>query len=275
MSIPVICDRCRTAGLAGEADFSHLGDLLEFQPVPRKTERADGWSPEKQRAFIAALSVTGSKRQAAKAVGMAAFGIDQMLKHEGNASFKAAFERAMAIAKQNGSMRIASGIADVAARNAHLTSPSRLVGHPPIPGMVRNEAGEWEEEDAFNRRVADASDRVRSRLLNCRRLYLSEIAGSPGRRAAFEILTHLPIDWDKAADLQPQADEPYNICNQYQPDMVLTAESGWSFGEAAYGPAKMAELMRAVNDCRVELGLEPVPDEEWESDSAERSDADA
>ena len=43
MSIPVICDRCRAAGTAGEGDFSHLGDLLEFTPVPRKTKRIDGW----------------------------------------------------------------------------------------------------------------------------------------------------------------------------------------------------------------------------------------
>ena len=266
MSIPVICDRCRSTGLAGEADFSHLGDLLEFEPVPRKTQRADGWSPEKQRAFIAAVSATGSKRQAAKAVGMAAYGVDQMLKSKGNDSFKAAYERAMAIAKQNGSMRIASGLADVAARKAHISTASSLIGHPPEPGQVRNEAGEWEDQDAFNRRAAAAGDSIRAKLLNCRRLYLMEIASSPGKRAAFEILTHLPIDWDKAADLQPQADEPYNIGNQYQPDMVLTAESGWSFGEAGYGPAKMAELRQAVNDHRVELGLEPVGEHDWKDE---------
>jgi len=51
MSIPVICDRCRATGVSGEADFSHLGDLLEFDPVPRKTQRADGWTPERQRAL--------------------------------------------------------------------------------------------------------------------------------------------------------------------------------------------------------------------------------
>ena len=61
-TIPVICDRCRTAGFSGEGDFSHLGDLLDFTPVPRKTKRSDGWTAERQRAFIAALSATGSKR---------------------------------------------------------------------------------------------------------------------------------------------------------------------------------------------------------------------
>ena len=130
MTIPVICDRCRHTGIAGEADFSHLGDLLEFEPVPRQ-KRVDGWSPEKQRAFIAALSATGSKRQAALAVGMAPYGVDQLLKSDGSAGFKAAFDRAMLIAKANGSMKIAAGVADAAARNAQLTPPSRLRGLPP------------------------------------------------------------------------------------------------------------------------------------------------
>ena len=134
MSIPGICDRCRSVGYSGDGDFSHLGDLLDFEPVPRKTQRADGWSPERQRAFIAALSATGSKRQAAQAVGMAAFGVDQMLKSDGNESFKAAYDRALLIAKANGSMKIAAGVADAAARNAQLTPPSRLRGlAPPAP----------------------------------------------------------------------------------------------------------------------------------------------
>ena len=71
-TIPVICDHCRSTGFSGDGDFSHLGDILDFTPVPRKAQRADGWTPERQRAFIAALSTTGSKRQAAQAIGMAA-----------------------------------------------------------------------------------------------------------------------------------------------------------------------------------------------------------
>ena len=33
MTIPVICDRCRVAGTAGTGDFSHFGDLLEFDAI--------------------------------------------------------------------------------------------------------------------------------------------------------------------------------------------------------------------------------------------------
>lgn len=145
MSIPVICDRCRSTGLSGEADFSHLGDLLAFTPVPRKKERVDGWSADKQRAFVAALSATGSKRRAAHAVGMAPFGIDQMLKADGNESFKEAVERALLIARAHGSIKIAQGVADAAARNAQLTPPSRLRGLPPEPEQAEpSEDQKWE-----------------------------------------------------------------------------------------------------------------------------------
>jgi hypothetical protein len=150
MSIPVICDRCRSTGVSGEGDFSHLGDLLDFTPVPRKKERVNGWNAERQRAFIAALSATGSKRRAAQAIGMATFGVDQLLKAEGNESFKAAFDKAMLIAKTNGSMKIAQGVADAAARNAQLTPPSRLRGFEPEPEPEPT-MGEDEKWDLIHR----------------------------------------------------------------------------------------------------------------------------
>ena len=260
MSIPVICDRCRVTGISGEADFSHLGDLLEFTPVPRKTQRADGWTAERQRAFIAALSATGSKRRAAQAIGMAAFGVGRLLESDGSDSFRAAFDRAMAIAQANGSLKIAQGVADAAARNAQLTPPSRL---PMLSGQVMNEFGEPEDEESVQRRAEDAKESIAMKLLRIRRLYLAEISASPGKRAAFEILTEYPIDWDLAALGQPQPDEPWNRANQRQPDMILTAESGWSFGEAGYGPDKKAEARKAIDAYRQEEGLEPV---DWDSE---------
>lgn len=254
MSIPVICDRCRAAGTAGEADFSHLGDLLEFAPVPRKTKRADGWTPDRQRAFIAALSATGSKRQAALAIGMQPYGVDQLLKAEDNDSFKAAFERALAIAAQAGSMKIAKGVADAAARNAQLTPPSRLRGLA-LPGAS-------DDPDSIARAMDEARDRISQKLLGARRLFLHEIADCPGRRAAFEILTGFPIDWDKAERLEAQADEPFRRLNARDADMVLTAENGW-MGDIAHGPDKKAELRRQLNAWRVEQGLDPIEDGEW------------
>ena len=142
--IPVICDRCRVVGFSGDGDFSHLGGLLDFTPVPRKKQRVDGWSAERQRAFIAALSASGSKRQAAQAIGMAAFGVHPMMKSQGGESFRAAFDRAMAIAKANGSMKIAAGVAGAAARNAQMAGPSRLRGHEPMPEPSMSQDQRWD-----------------------------------------------------------------------------------------------------------------------------------
>jgi len=264
MTIPVICDRCRATGLSGEADFSHLGDLLDFEPVPRKHDRVDGWNAERQRAFIAALSATGSKRRAALSIGMATFGVDQMLKSKGNQSFRLAYDRAMAIAQANGSMKIAQGIADAAARNAQLTPPSRLRGAPlpGLPGQLLNERGEWEDKDSLESRAGEAKDRISRKLLNARRLYLADIASCPGKRAAFEILTMLPIDWDKARKLEPQADEPWRKPHMRKPDMLLTAENGW-LGDIAHGEDKMAELRESLDKWMAEKGMAPV---EWSDD---------
>jgi hypothetical protein len=135
MSIPVICDRCRQAGISGEADFSHLGDLLDFEPVPRKTKRVDGWSPEKQRAYVAALAATGSRRRAAHALGMAPYGVVNLLQCEGSDSFRAACEKAMEIAAKKGAVGLAKSVDDIEARNQQLKPPpSSLRGLDPISG---------------------------------------------------------------------------------------------------------------------------------------------
>jgi hypothetical protein len=47
--------------------------------------------------------------------------------------------------------------------------------------------------------------------------------------------------------------------------MILTAESGWSFGQWGYGEDKKAELQRAMDEHRAEMGLDPI---DW-SESAE------
>jgi len=132
MTIPVICDRCRAVGTAGTGDFAHLGDLLDFTPVPVRP-RVNGWDPDAQRAFIALLATTGSLRRAALAIGRNPHGITQLLKRPASisGSFKLAVDRAMAIAKQQGAMKLSQGVADAAARNAQLTPPSRLADLAP------------------------------------------------------------------------------------------------------------------------------------------------
>ena len=139
----------------------------------------------------------------------------------------------------------------------------RVERDAPLPGQVMNEHGEYEDEASYLRRADDARDSIAGKLIRIRRLYLQEISASPGKRAAFEILTELPVDWDLAAKGEPQPDEPWNRGNQRQPDMILTAESGWSFGEAGYGPDKKAELRQAIDAYRQKEGLDPV---DWDSE---------
>ena len=92
---PVICDRCRAAGYLGEGRFSGMKPLLDFTPVPRKTRRHDGWTPERQRGFIEALARSGSVSHAAMAVNMAKEGAYQLRFHEEAGEFNAAWDKAL------------------------------------------------------------------------------------------------------------------------------------------------------------------------------------
>lgn len=127
--IPVLCDCCRARGVAGEGDFASMGDLLDFDPVPRRKVRADGWSPEVQRAFIVALAATGSARRACAAVGKAQFGADQLRRAPGNEGFLAAWDAAMALFQEKESRRIAAGIEAVAGEGSAWSPPPAPWSH--------------------------------------------------------------------------------------------------------------------------------------------------
>jgi len=113
--IPVICDLCQCQGEAGSDPFESLGDLLRFTPVQRRRVRADGWSEEYQRAFIAALAVTGSPRRAAGAIGKHEFGAQQLRRARGGASFAAAWDAAIDIHRETELAGMTSGLAELAA----------------------------------------------------------------------------------------------------------------------------------------------------------------
>jgi hypothetical protein len=144
--IPVICDRCRAEGQSGEDPFAAFGALLDFEPVPRRAVRADGWDAEVQRAYIAALSLTGSDRAACRAVGRSAFGVTQLIAHEGSESFRAAREEALAIAGDERSRRLAEGLRTVAAEQSGWRPPdppwSRAASRQtPLPSGERGNRG--------------------------------------------------------------------------------------------------------------------------------------
>jgi hypothetical protein len=91
---PVTCDRCRAEGLAGLGSFSAMKPLLDFDPVPRRA-RHDGWTPRRQRAFIAALAETGSVRQAAEAINMTPEGAYYLRRQPRSDAFRAAWDAAL------------------------------------------------------------------------------------------------------------------------------------------------------------------------------------
>ena len=69
--------------------------LPAFTPVPRKCARHDGWTPERQRAFIERLADYGSVRAAANAVGMTPESAYHLRRQPGAEQFRQAWQAAL------------------------------------------------------------------------------------------------------------------------------------------------------------------------------------
>ncbi|MFZ5793581.1 MAG: hypothetical protein ACRCS5_00255 [Sphingomonas sp.] len=68
---------------------------IAFTPVPSASPRHDGWTPERQRAFLQQLARIGVVSAAAGAVGMSAKSAYALRKRAGAESFAAAWEAAL------------------------------------------------------------------------------------------------------------------------------------------------------------------------------------
>ncbi|HEX8572007.1 MAG TPA: hypothetical protein VF759_04590 [Allosphingosinicella sp.] len=152
----VLCDRCRAEGFAGEAGFAELaglGDLLDFEPVPRRVDRAHGWSAEVQRAFVAALAVTGSDRQAAAIVDRAAYGAARLREAEGSEGFVAACDKAIEIFHEKERVRRSDGLLAAARGEAARRAPGRpsLVRPLPPPQAPDPDGADPDERDRSDR----------------------------------------------------------------------------------------------------------------------------
>ena len=257
------------APASGITDDPEILALLDFEPVPRRFKKEDGWTAAMQRLFIARLAVHGSPGKACNELGKYRSGIDKVFHSAGAEDFRAAWAAAVALSERRRSEHAAAGHASTADLKMPFVDNRRkfpsgapvardINGQKQQPGQVVNEHGEYEDEASYRRRAEEAKDSIGTKLVRCRRLFLQEISGDAGKRAAFEILTELPVDWELAAKLEPQPFEPWTRTNQREPDMVLTAESGWSFGEGGYGSDKKAAARAAIDQWREEQGLEPI-----------------
>ena len=69
---------------------------IDFTPVPRQRQRRNGWTPEAQRAFIAAVEQCGCVARSARAIGMSPRSVYRLLEADGADSFAAALDQAIA-----------------------------------------------------------------------------------------------------------------------------------------------------------------------------------
>jgi hypothetical protein len=76
-----------------------MPESFAFTPVPRRFQRKDGWSEERQRGFIAALMEGLDPEKAAQSQGLTGSGAYQLRKAAGGESFAAAWDAAVALAR--------------------------------------------------------------------------------------------------------------------------------------------------------------------------------
>ncbi len=77
-------------------------DPLAFDPVPSASNRHDGWTPERQRGFIAVLARIGIVSWAAAAVGMSRKSAYALLKRAGpDSGFACAWRKAGAMGRMS------------------------------------------------------------------------------------------------------------------------------------------------------------------------------
>lgn len=75
-----------------------IAALLDFEPVPRKVKRPDGWTPELQREFIRLLAELGTPQRAAQAMGKKVSGIEGVYRDDEVGEFSAAWDKAAELA---------------------------------------------------------------------------------------------------------------------------------------------------------------------------------
>lgn len=231
--MPVICDKCRAEGTAGDAMFAAIPDVLNFEPVPRRAQ-VNSWSAEHQRAFIAALAITGSAKKAAATIGRHAFGADQLRKARGGKGFAEAWDAALDVARERELARVYENLSELRASDEAANAR----------GSDAQDGFEGHDPEVSENEYRDCQARIGEKLMRGRRLLLAEISEDPGKRAAWELLAG-PVDWDKAKALQPQDDEPHGLPNMRRPDMLLMAEAGY-LGELTGGRDRKDELAGAL-----------------------------
>jgi len=116
-----------------------IAPLLDFEPVPVQP-RINGWDADAQKAFIALLAITGSRRLAADAIGRKASSIERILKRDDAEALRAAHDRALALFRRNHGQMLAHST-NCAHKSVGRAAPAncvREVGHDRLPCPCRH-----------------------------------------------------------------------------------------------------------------------------------------
>ncbi|MFL0356386.1 hypothetical protein ACI5KX_07875 [Erythrobacter sp. GH1-10] len=121
-------------------------ELPDFTPVPRQYERHDGWTPERQCAFIEALADTGSVAAACKVVDMSTVGAYYLRRQKGAESFRAAWQAALDLGVQRledvAMERALNGVEEPLYVYGNLVGTRRKVNDRLLMFMLRNRSPE-------------------------------------------------------------------------------------------------------------------------------------
>lgn len=110
-----------------------IAALLGFAPVLRRNRRRDGWSEERQRAFVAALARCGSVGEAADSVGRTYAGARKVRSAGGSGEFAAAWDKALDLCGRRIAVINTLG-ADISHDTRHASCESRFPSAPVWPG---------------------------------------------------------------------------------------------------------------------------------------------
>jgi hypothetical protein len=215
--------------------------LPDFTPVPRKY-RYDGWTAERQRAFIGGLAETGSVKHAAQRIKMSTEGAYYLRRQKGAEEFRAAWDAALDFGVQS--------LADIAIERAkegvavpvfykgeqvgerrwyndrllmfilkhHMPSKygANLHAGTKHPDTIAAEAAASNEEviDALTKRLRDFGVRVGEERARKRRALYERCQADPEFRRAWELVNDRPCealiapdDWeDGSGDAEEQED---------------------------------------------------------------------
>lgn len=200
---------------APDPDSADYDPLLAFAPVPRKNLLTRGWTPAKQRGFVAALRESGSVRLATAAVGMSYEGVYKLRHAPGAEGFARAWDEAVGI----GARRVRDVFID---QNIHGIPERVVIGkdrvierrrfnhrsmiwvlqhHLPdeYPGGSTLHRRGWGADAPEEEPIEAVRARVLAQLDAIEAAHMEEIAADPAKRAAWELL-HGPRDWGEAAD---------------------------------------------------------------------------